>query len=390
MNFLNVEISRYGKIALAVMAFCSVCLAAATQESVPKDATFHYDNMTNLGIKAVRELSDNQKNTVISPLVLYNSFSMLLLGARGSTAKEIENVLQCTKAEQTEYGKWTALLLGSSTFGNEMNYKTTFLSPISASPKKTYEQQASTWFGARFGKQPDKVVCTDRAGIPYLEFKIITEAHFLANWSTEFDPKENRKQEFTFFDGRKEIRTFMREVANPSYYEDENIQALIKEYREAEGNSYSCLFILPKKMNGIKDVLKTLDCESISKIRSRSREGHGLLAIPKVKFEDQISINDMCKRWGMKTMYMEGKADFSDMWNDPAVILDVNLQTLLEISEKGTEVLSKIGIEGGVLGGIGEPHKPVPFQFLADHPFAFVIYDYRHNLPLFIGVVYKP
>jgi serine protease inhibitor len=350
------------------------------KEQPKKDKNFHIANMTNLGIKALKELSAGEKNAVVCPLLLYNSLSLLLLGAEGNTAKEIEGVLGFKKTELEEYSKLCNNILGSYSIRKALSYEMAFHNPESVAPKKEYQDLSAKYFKMIFSSMPDIFI---KPNEPWLRFTVDSSAALSLNWAKTFDVKLTHQRNFSRLNGTIKPTVFMQETDDQWYYSDKLIQAVIKHY---EYRNFCFIIMVPRQKKDI-NTLQNLTYNDIRYLMKYQDLRDGRFEMPKIRLDLQNNMNSVLQKMGMKDSYKQLQADFSSMWLFPAYIENIKSNIELEINEEKTNVKNDMGVEGATLGGaMGEG----PFKVIADHPFMFVIYNEEFNLPLFIGVIYDP
>ena len=97
---------------------------------------------------------------------------------------------------------------------------------------------------------------------------------------------------------------------------------------------------------------------------------------------------------GLTSVFDVGRADLSGIAAPPPPLYVSGFlqKGELEVNERGTiaAVVTAFGIAGGA--GRGEPPKSRPFvpQFVADHPFLYLIKDDQTGQVLFMGRVLRP
>jgi serpin B len=79
------------------------------------------------------------------------------------------------------------------------------------------------------------------------------------------------------------------------------------------------------------------------------------------------------------------RADFSGITAQKRAISEVIHKAFIEVNEEGTEAAGATGVVMRKLAAFVEPKN-----FVADHPFLFVIRDRKSNAVLFCGRVLEP
>ena len=370
-------------VVLVAAMFVQHILVAQTKqpanEEKKKDPSFHIANMTNLGIRALNELSKGDKNTVVCPLLLYNTLSLLLLGAEGQTAKEIEGVLGFEKNELEGYSKVYENVLNSKSIWRSFSYEMSFDYPESIRPGKKYQEISSKYFKMSFAKIPDAPL---KANDLWRKFSVTSKASFASDWGRRFEVKFTRKRDFFNSNNSPKSVLFMKERGTHWYYSDKLVQAVIKDYK-----NFNAVFILlvPRERNGISKLL-SLTYGDIKYLLKHQDYREGTMEMPKVIINSKKSLKTALEKMGVLLTFREQKADFSSMWPVPAYIDNIESSVTLELSEERTDIKNEVTMLGGVLGG----PEGSPIEVIADHPYMFIIYDEELGLPLFIGVVYEP
>jgi serpin B len=108
--------------------------------------------------------------------------------------------------------------------------------------------------------------------------------------------------------------------------------------------------------------------------------------MPKFKIEGEFSLSDPLVKMGMPLAFDPEKADFSGMDGDRDLyISDVIHKAYCLVDEKGTEAAAATAVI------VGTSSAPVgDMEFVADHPFIFLIRDNETGTILFVGRVTNP
>jgi serpin B len=152
------------------------------------------------------------------------------------------------------------------------------------------------------------------------------------------------------------------------------------------------LVLLPKKVDGLADLEKSLSAATLAKWRAYLRPQQVNVALPKFKLETTYQLNPTLEALGMKRAFVSppaaGAADFSgiDGGTGYLYISLVIHKAFVDVNETGTEAAAAtVAVEA--LGM--EPRQP-PVVFHADHPFLFLICDNRSGSILFLGRLINP
>ena len=108
---------------------------------------------------------------------------------------------------------------------------------------------------------------------------------------------------------------------------------------------------------------------------------------PKFKMEQTFELNTTLNSLGMKDAFDAKKADFngiSDSLEDSADRFFISLVTqksFVQVDEKGTEATAAT---------VGIVVESIPTQFLANHPFIYLIRHNKTGSILFLGRMMNP
>ena len=146
------------------------------------------------------------------------------------------------------------------------------------------------------------------------------------------------------------------------------------------------LVLLPKKIDGLIELEKTLTPPNLESWLAKSRRQEVRVTFPKFKFTREFELNKKLAEMGMPLAFSD-RADFSGMdGRKDLFISNVIHKAFVDVHEKGTEAAAATAI-----GVKATSAPPVPTQvFKADHPFVFVIRDNRTGSILFLGRVTNP
>lgn len=110
------------------------------------------------------------------------------------------------------------------------------------------------------------------------------------------------------------------------------------------------------------------------------------LTLPKWTFRTSAPLGELLKEIGMPTAFIDGQADFTPMTDEdlPLHIAAVLHQGFIAVDEEGTEAAAATAVVMRTESAV------VTETFTVDRPFLFVIHDLENNAPLFVGRVTDP
>ncbi|KAK1371973.1 Serpin-ZX [Heracleum sosnowskyi] len=164
--------------------------------------------------------------------------------------------------------------------------------------------------------------------------------------------------------------------------------------------SFSMYIFLPDAKDGLQALVEKAGSESGFLDRHIPREEvcTGKFLIPKFKFEYNIEATQVLKNLGLDLPFNEREAELTEMVvSDPTkyppqrlYISNIIQKSLIEVDEEGTEAAAAtVAVVCRYLTSCQEPIIKT-IDFVADHPFLFVIRENSTGIVLFIGQVLNP
>lgn len=212
---------------------------------------------------------------------------------------------------------------------------------------------------------------------------------FKGDWKKEFDSELTIKDNFHVTPIQSINTDMMRQfdVDDLNYVDTGNAQILELPYK---GDKLSMLIILPK--DDLNSISSLLTYDKINSEKSKmTKPDIDSVIIPKFTFDTRYTLNDNLKSLGVVDAFSTN-ADFTGIINkDDAdlFISSVIHQAFIDVNEQGTEAAAATAVVMmDATTAIGNS-KPV-INFIADHPFVFVIQDNESGNILFMGKVANP
>jgi len=360
-------------------------------------------------MRLYREVSTRSGNLFFSPASIAAALAMTYAGAAGSTAKEMREVLGFTLDDEKVHAGFGELLkaMVKSKKGLTLSVANAlwgqkglaFLKPFLGVTKSRYGggfrtldfmtkadkaiKTINLWAKSKTKKKIKQVV-TAQDVTADTRLVLTNAIYFKGAWKEKFD-KDDTKTEPFFVSAGKQVDARMMHLHGESfrYLDGSGFSAIELPYK---GEGASMFIFLPDKKDGLADMegevtLVTLK-DWIDKMTSRKM---GDVAIPRFRLEDSFELSSTLGAMGMPTAFKDD-ADFSGMTADqPLKISKVIHKSFCDVTEEGTEAAAVTVVTMMVTGAAS-----VPTNFVADHPFLFVIRENTTGLFLFIGRVANP
>jgi serpin B len=367
---------------------------------------------TQFAFDLYAQLRQTEGNVVYSPYSISTALAMTRAGARGKTAEEMDKVLHFDLSQEQLHPAAGALVrdLTAAPKGKERNYQLYvanalwgqenygFLNEFLTLTRKQYDadltevdfinarEEARKTINSAVEKQTqDKV--KDLLKEPHLTPRtrlVLTNAvYFKAEWETKFDRGSTAERPFQLTAERRVKVPTMFQAARTGYLDSDTFQLVELPYA---GKDLSMLVLLPKKVDGLAEVEKTLTADKLTEWQGKLRETRLSVFLPKFKVTSDFELAKVLKAMGMKQAFDEQKADFTGMYkgSERLYIQEVVHKTFTDVNEEGTEAAGATAV---ILG----PGAPAPdVNFHADHPFVFLVRENRSGSVLFVGRVVDP
>jgi serpin B len=228
---------------------------------------------------------------------------------------------------------------------------------------------------------------------------VLTNAiYFRGAWLQPFQAADTKKADF-HLDAEKTVQAdMMTQTKLFRSAQADGVKVLELPYADKDT---VMMILLPEKPDGLAELEKKLgrqppkDAATMPGEESSSGVDEYLkkleihevhVVLPKFKFTGQFALADALKLMGMPLAFDGGKdqADFSGMSDDKLFISTVLHKAYVDVDENGTEAAAATAVV--MAHGADEPVR----DFVADHPFIFLIRDGASGSLLFMGRVSDP
>jgi len=108
--------------------------------------------------------------------------------------------------------------------------------------------------------------------------------------------------------------------------------------------------------------------------------------MPKFEFETEYDLITPLKVLGVEDAFEERAADFTGMTDEQIYLAKAAHKAFVNVNEEGTEAAAITALIARATSGPPEPTA----EFVADHPFMFVIQEKETGEILFIGRLVNP
>ncbi|XP_003121745.2 plasminogen activator inhibitor 2 [Sus scrofa] len=390
------------------------------------------------------------QNLFFSPWSISSTMAMVYLGARGNTADQMAKVLQFNKVgvhegipvtlesftsgdvmQHVQKGPYPDAILQAQAAGKIHSSFYSLSSAINASTGAYVLESANKLFGEKssrfkeeyirlskkyYSTEPQEVdflECAEEARkkinswvkiqtkgkIPSLlpegsvdaetKMVLVNAVYFKGKWKTPFQKKLNGLYPFRVnLTKRIPVQMMLlHEKLNIGYLADLKAQILELPY----AGDVSMFLLLPDEVAESSTGLELLESEiTYDKLNTwisedTMAEDDVEVYLPQFKLEEHYELKSILSRMGMDEAFSQGQANFLGMSEKNDLYLSqVFHQASVDVNEEGTEAAAGTGAILSGRTGHGGP------QFVADHPFLFLIMHKTTKNILFLGRFASP
>ncbi|NXA98499.1 SPB10 protein, partial [Melanocharis versteri] len=219
---------------------------------------------------------------------------------------------------------------------------------------------------------------------------LINAIYFKAEWEVKFKAGDTELQPFRLSKNKtKPVKMmYMRKTFPVLIMEAMNFKMIELPYVKRE---LSMFILLPDDIKdnttGLEQLERELTYEKLSEWMDSKKMTETLvdLYLPKFKMEERYDLSDNLTSMGMRSAF-SSNANFSGMAEDKLVISKVFHKSFVAVDEKGTEAAAATA----VITELTSAHVSHVLKFRVDHPFYFFIRHNKSKSILFFGRFCSP
>ncbi|XP_028618949.1 serpin B9-like isoform X2 [Grammomys surdaster] len=369
-------------------------------------------------LKLLRVLAENiSKNIFFLPLSISSSLAMILMGAKGTTARQVSQVLSLdkhssigagdvhqgfqsllTEVNKTDTRKYIFRMANRLFAENTCEFLPTFKESCLQFYHMEMEQLSFTKAPEESRKNINTWVCKKTKGkIPELlsgasvdsdtRLVLVNALYFKGRWHHKFEIKSTKEMPFKINkDEKRPVKMMCQEdMFKLAYVNEMQVQVLVLPYK---GKELNLVVLLPDDGVELSKVENNLTFEKLAAWTKPDylKTTKVLVFLPKFKLEEDYDMESILPNLGVVNVFQEGKADLSEMSPERGLCVSKFIQkTVVEVNEEGTEATAA-SADDTVCSA--ETHQSQ--TFCADHPFLFFIRHNKTNTILFCGRFSSP
>jgi serpin B len=227
--------------------------------------------------------------------------------------------------------------------------------------------------------------------------------YFKGTWSEEFDTSKTKDYDFHLLNGNSNKVPFMTSKRDQYISVFDGFKVLRLFYKRGESlymqdddrRYFSIYIFLPDAKDGLLALTEKVASESefLKHTCPKKAVRVGDFRIPKFNVSFKLETSDVLKELGVVLPFVDGgltKMVDSSIDDQNLYVSEIYHKSFIEVNEKGTEAaaVTARGMKGGCSRYIKPPSAPI--DFVADHPFLFIIKEDSSGTVLFVGQVLNP
>ncbi|XP_074310472.1 serpin-Z1C-like [Silene latifolia] len=222
--------------------------------------------------------------------------------------------------------------------------------------------------------------------------------YFKGTWQHSFKSINTKDDGFNLLDGHKVRVPFMNQYGNSfDFGTFDKCKVIRMTYKTGESTKcFSMYVFLPHDKDGLPNLIDEIkiDENMLTQQFKLNNTKVNKLRIPKFNLTSDVSLKETMKQLGLISPFDNDCQDFTAIVDDPKAALyvtDIFQKCCVETNEQGTvaTATTTCKIKKMKRAPSGRPLPP-PIEFIADHPFMFMIREDISGAILFVGTMLHP
>ncbi|KAH7567358.1 hypothetical protein ACOSP7_010797 [Xanthoceras sorbifolium] len=366
---------------------------------------------------ALTEAKDS--NLVFSPSSIHVVLSLIAAGSKGPTLDQLLSFLKSKSTDQLNSfsSEIVAVVFadGSPSGGPRLSFANGVWIDKSLSLKDSYKQvvdnvykaasnqvdfqtkavevtqQVNSWAEKETSGlikevlPPDSVDSTSRL--------ILANAlYFKGAWDEKFDASKTKDHDFHLLNGAPVQVPYMTSKKKQTIGAFDGFKVLGLPYKQGgDKRRFTMYFFLPDAKDGLPALVEKMDSESgfLDRHLPYQKVEVGDFRIPRFKISFGFEASKVLKGLGL-VLPFSGGGGLTEMVDSPVAsnlfVSNIFQKSFIEVNEEGTEAAAA---SAGIVALRGLPSID-KIDFVADHPFLFLIREDMTGMVMFIGHVLNP
>ncbi|KAK6939548.1 Serpin domain [Dillenia turbinata] len=357
-------------------------------------------------------------NVVLSPLSIHVVLTLIASGSKGPTLDQLLSFLKSKSTEDLNSlsSQLVALIFadGSVSGGPKLSFANGVWIDKSLPLKPSFKQIVDSVFKAKSNEVDFQTKAVEVAGevnswaeketsglikevlppgsVDSSTRLIFANAiYFKGAWNEKFDPSTTKEHEFYLLDGSSIQVPYMTSKKKQTVRACNGFKVLGLPYKQGEDKrKFSMYFFLPDSKDGLPALVEKVGSESGFLDRHLPYEKFevGDFKLPRFKIAFGFEASDVLKEMGVALPFTEG--GLTEMADSPVgqnlYVSNIFHKSFIEVNEEGTEAAAATA----AAFALRSLQMVTKIDFVADHPFLFLIREDMTGVILFLGQVLNP
>lgn len=411
---------------MRVLRRCLLCLGCLfipllkAQElplpTLSESETLHFQMLVEGNNRFAFDLYQHMKqqsgNLYFSPYSIAAGLSLVSIGAKGVTAQAFQHAFRYSPAlllfigdlneslQKSSASKNTAqVLLANAVWIDKSipllpSFKQTFLrnfrtplQPIDfANDLSLSIQKINQWVSQQTQGKVGNMLSGQDVNVN-TRIVLTTAAYLKGSWTYPFDQRSTKRIPFQVSPQRALLTDMMQNTSNYLLWKGEQWDVLAVPYeRGDQGAHLTMVILLPKKDVLLNALEKNLTWENWQQWKGQLQNQSVALTLPRFRIDKRLDLEIVLKGLGFSSMFTP-EANFSAMTAEKGIHINKAIhKTSIKLDEKGVDISTVAGLKPASSVKTDE----APYEFIADRPFIFIIWDQKTDSIVFMGRLSQP
>ncbi|KAK4795043.1 hypothetical protein SAY86_013037 [Trapa natans] len=377
-------------------------------------------SQTDIALSFFKQLlsSSEGSNLVFSPLSIHVVLSLIAAGSGGTTLTELLSFLKSQSVDHLNSfaSELVAFVLsdGSPDGGPKLSFANGLWLDSSLSLKPPFKYVVDTMYKAaahladfktkavEVTNEVNSWAKNETAGLikevlPANSVEATTRLifanalYFKGAWNEKFESLETKESEFYLIDGSCIQVPFMTSRKKQTVNSFDGFKVLRLPYKQGnDRRNFSMYFFLPDAKDGLSSLAEKACSEPgfIERHLPQKKVEIGDFKLPRFKISYGFEASEVLKKLGLVGPFSEGGLTemVDTVEGQNLYVSSVFHKSFIEVNEEGTEAAAA---SAGVIK-LRSLMLPEKIDFVADHPFLFLILEDMTGMMLFTGQVFNP
>ncbi|KAL5558180.1 hypothetical protein UlMin_034391 [Ulmus minor] len=379
-------------------------------------------NQTDVALSLTKHLlltEGKDSNLVLSPLSIHVVLSLIAAGSKGPTLDQLLSFLKSKSNDQLNSfaSELVAVVFadGSSSGGPRLSFangvwvekalplKPSFKQVVDSSYKASLNQVDFQTKAAEVTQEVNSWAEKETSGLikevlppgsvdSSTKLVFGNALYFKGAWGEKFDASKTQDHDFHLLNGSSVKVPFMTSKKKQVVSAYDGFKVLALPYKQGEDKRhFSMYFFLPDAKDGLQALVDKVGSQSgfLERHIPYQQVEVGDFRIPRFKISFGFEASNALKGLGV-VLPFSGEGGLTEMVDSPVgqnlYVSSIFHKSFIEVNEEGTEAAAA---SAGVikLRGLAVSEK---IDFVADHPFLFLIREDMTGMVLFSGHVVNP